>query len=293
MKRIIFLTLIISLPLFVFVGVNAQEIQSSILTQVDYQGQVPVDMDLDGITDQGEIQIYNTDPVNPDSDSDGYYDGIEIIAETEPLNKNSIPGVPSAVQGTQYEIPWAWYFSRASGLVAFILLYISIFLSLTLRVSFLRNLFAPLYAMQAHCWISLQATILALIHAVVLIFDKFFGLNLVDIFIPFASNYEKNLVALGILSFYLMLILVATSYGKKYISQKTWRMVHFLNIILYVVVVLHAYYLGTDMQNDIVKNIFVYSNVFLVLLMLVNMFLRIKEKITRKNAIASDSELIK
>lgn len=282
-KKILFLVAV--LGVFVVENANAQQNQQ-IQEQVNYEGQIPVDTDLDGLTDQSELQLYKTDSKNPDTDGDGYYDGVEVMAETDPLDGNSIPGLPPTRQNldelSQNETPWPWYVSRMSGLVAFVLLYLSILLGLTIRIPFLGKFFAPLYAMQAHCWIALQATIFAFLHGISLVFDKFLDFRLVDVFVPFVSSFEKGLIAVGVIGFYLMIILVATSYGKKYMSHKLWRAVHFLSIILYAFVVAHAYYLGTDMNNVIIKNVFVYSNLVLVLLMSVNMFLRIKEKIAKK-----------
>lgn len=278
--------------IFVFGHAKAQEISAP---QVNYDGQLVIDSDLDGLTDQAEIQIYYTDPKNPDTDNDGYYDGSEVLAGSDQLDANSIPGLPTTVNltaQTQDETPWPWYIARVSGLVGFTLLYLSIFLGLTIRVLFLRKIFAPLYAMQGHCWIAFQATLFAFIHGTVLAFDKFMGFRLVDVFVPFASSYEPQLVALGIIGFYLIVIITVSSYGRKYISQKLWRVLHFLNIILYASVVAHAYLLGTDMKNEIVRNIFVGANAFLILLMLINMFARIKENISRKNAVIPNSEQV-
>lgn len=182
------------------------------------------------------------------------------------------------------EVPWAWYISRASGLMAFALLYVSIFLGLTLRIPLLRKIFAPAIALDVHAWISVQATVFAFLHGAALLFDKFLNLSLADLFVPFVSDYEPGLLALGIFSFYLMIILVATSYGKKYISHKLWRAVHFLNILLYAFVLIHAVKLGTDLKNPIAYSIFLWSNVFLIFLMLINMQLRIADTIRIRKA---------
>lgn len=284
MKKI--LLMLVVLGLFTFGYVKAQ--QNVAALQVDYQGQAPIDSDLDGLTDQSEIQIYQTDPKNPDTDGDRYYDGAEILANSDSLDANSIPGMPPISQyasvSPQNETPWPWYIARAGGLVGFALLYLSIFLGLTIRVPFLRKIFAPLYALQGHCWIAFQATLFALIHGTVFIFDKFLGFKLVDVFVPFASSYEPSLVALGIIGFYLMVILTASSYGRRFISQKLWRVLHFTNIFLYVFVVIHALYLGTDLKIPLLRDIFIALNEFLVLLMFINMFSRIRQNIARKNA---------
>jgi DMSO/TMAO reductase YedYZ heme-binding membrane subunit len=282
-KKIIFALLFFGFFAFGFAQIPTSNAQQA--STVNYDGQDPIDTDLDGLTNQGETQIYNTSPDKEDSDDDGYTDAVEVLNNSNPSDGESDPlSVLNSLSNLKDETSWPWYISRASGLVAFLLLYVSIFLALTLRVPFLRKYFEPMYALNAHGWIALQATVIALVHGLVLIFDKFLGFSVFDVLIPFKSNYETSMVTLGILSFYLMAILVATSYGRKYMSQKFWRVVHFSNIILYVIVVIHAFYLGTDMKNDIVRNVFILANAFLVLIMLINMFLRIKEKIARRNA---------
>jgi hypothetical protein len=45
----------------------------------------PVDSDNDGLTDDEEIRIYQTDPYNPDTDGDGIPDGVEIKNGYSPL----------------------------------------------------------------------------------------------------------------------------------------------------------------------------------------------------------------
>jgi len=43
------------------------------------------DSDDDGLMDYEEIHDYETDPLNPDSDGDGYSDGVEVIGGYDPL----------------------------------------------------------------------------------------------------------------------------------------------------------------------------------------------------------------
>lgn len=270
------------LLLLVFLGMGFFY-QAQAQIAVDYQNQLIVDSDLDGLTDQGEDQIYKTDPADPDSDGDGFFDGTEILNGTGALDNTSFPALtnPQAVSVKQ-ETPWPWYVTRISGLVAFALLYISIFFGLVIRIRFLHKFFAPLQSLNAHGWIALQATLIAFLHGFVLIFDKFLKFTFASVFIPFASSYETLLVALGTIAFYLMVLLTATSYLRKHLSYSIWRAIHFLNIGLYVAVVTHAFFLGTDLRSNLGKDIFLALNGFLVVFMLVNMFLRIKGNIDRR-----------
>ncbi|MDQ1284494.1 MAG: methionine sulfoxide reductase heme-binding subunit [Patescibacteria group bacterium] len=180
------------------------------------------------------------------------------------------------------DVPWAWYLSRASALVGFSLLYISIFLGLAVRTPFLNKIIKPVYSLRAHCWISLQALIFALIHGLALLFDKFIDFSLADIFIPFVSEFETGLIALGIISFYLMIILVVSSYLKQYVSQRVWRALHSLNVGLYMASIIHAFYLGTDMKEEMIRNVFIYANLLLIALFAVNILIRLRLVVGKK-----------
>lgn len=295
-KRINFLygvtiLLTILLPMFFFlVGI----IEAQNPATVDYGNELILDSDLDGLTDKGERQLFRTDPTNIDTDKDGYEDGVEVVGGYDPNDSANFPGeiipVPER-ENSQSEIPWAWYLARAGGVVAFLLLYISIFLGLTIRIPFLRKIVSPIYSFSLHCLISLYATLFALFHGGVLIFDKFLGFDIFDILIPFASSYQHVLVGFGITGFYLMVILVATSYGRKFISPKLWRITHFTNVVLYIFVLIHATKLGTDLKNPLIFDIFLWANAFLVLVILYNIELRISDaiKIRRERKLQQQS----
>ena len=52
--------------------------------------QVAIDSDGDGLTDDEELNIYKTDPNNPDTDGDGLKDGEEVhVYKTDPLNPDT------------------------------------------------------------------------------------------------------------------------------------------------------------------------------------------------------------
>jgi DMSO/TMAO reductase YedYZ heme-binding membrane subunit len=269
--------LLASLFFIVPKNVGAQE-----LNKVNYPDGTVVDSDLDGLTDEGEKQIYHTDPLNPDTDGDGYLDGAEVIGGSNPLDPSS-PGklqtITNTISFVESETPWAWYTTRVSGLVGFFLLFASIFLGVAIRLPFLQKIIKPSYSYSTHCWISLQAVIFAFIHGASLLFDKYLGFNVADIFVPLALKSDivnPIFLALGIIGFYLMIVLVVTSYLRKYIGQKIWRLVHFLNIILYIFVIVHAYFLGTDMKNPVTRDIFLALNGILILLFILNIIYRLR-----------------
>lgn len=164
-------------------------------------------------------------------------------------------------------------------MVGYFLLWISIFLGLSIRTPFLNRVIKPVYSYKIHCWISLQALIFAAVHGLSLLGDKYANFSLGNIFIPFfpqtGEGVNPEFLALGIISFYIMIILVLSSYLKNRLSYSFWRGLHFLSIGLFVIVFIHALYLGTDMKSEIVRNIFIYANGFLAFLMVINLITRI------------------
>ena len=50
------------------------------------------DSDNDGLSDREETERYETDPLNPDSDGDGYIDVAEVATQHDPNDRND--GIP-------------------------------------------------------------------------------------------------------------------------------------------------------------------------------------------------------
>ncbi|MDO8529176.1 MAG: ferric reductase-like transmembrane domain-containing protein [bacterium] len=263
--------------------------------KVDYKGEVIIDSDLDGLTDEGEKQIYHTDPNNPDSDGDGIFDGTEVLNGTDPLDSASpaaVQTITQTIKQQQGETPWTWYIVRASGLVGFIILYALIFLGLAARIPVLKKI-VPSNSLEIHCWLSIQAFTFIMIHGLAVPFDKFMqsqNVTFASVLIPFASPYHPALMALGIIGAYIMLVLMLTSYFKRLIPYRFWRTIHYLSIALYVFAVIHSFLLGTDFKNNWVWSIFFVANGVLVILIFANIFFKMTTSFENKDLRRSNGE---
>lgn len=69
---------------------------------------VLIDSDNDGLVDEDEVNIYNTDPNNPDTDGDGYNNGLEIKIGYNPLGEGRL-------QTETIEEPWRIYTNDTFG----------------------------------------------------------------------------------------------------------------------------------------------------------------------------------
>ena len=64
--------------------------------------------------------------------------------------------------------------------------------------------------------------------------------------IPFASSYKPFWSGLGSLALYLFLAIILSSYLRKQIGQKSWRLFHYTSYLGFLLALLHGLMAGTD-----------------------------------------------
>ena len=75
----------------VFVFGTGDTIERSSTPSAATDDQMADDSDGDGLSDEEESTVYQTDPANADSDEDGFTDGEEVSGGTDPLDSDSTP----------------------------------------------------------------------------------------------------------------------------------------------------------------------------------------------------------
>lgn len=232
MKFKIIVTILFS---FLFVG--------SAFAQVDYGANSPKDSDFDGLTDQGEVQIYETDPLKFDTDGDGISDGAEILFGTSPVSKNNFSATAKA---KEKEIPWVWYMIRSTGLAAYFLMFIVTVLGIGVYTKFIFKFLKSETAFVWHKLLSVYTWIFVTIHIVALFFDEYLGFSVKNVFIPFLSHFKNIPVSLGIFGFYGLLVIIISSLFFRLKHRRTWRLLHYVSYPTFFLVMLHGIKTGTD-----------------------------------------------
>lgn len=196
---------------------------------------------------------------------------------------------PSAIvyaQTGMQAVPLAWYITRVSGILAFVMMYLSFFFGFSLRITWIRKFF-PFNMLAVHRRVSVLALIFTVVHAVAPIFDRQFRLSTVEVLIPFISDYATDLIAMGVIGMYLMAILVVSSYLQKRLPYWFWRVLHYSYVVLYVLVVIHAIRLGTDFAQPWVVNLIYAATGLLVILAVLNIRQRILVFRAKRNRLMS------
>jgi predicted ferric reductase len=139
-----------------------------------------------------------------------------------------------------------WYLSRGSAFVALTLLWLSMALGLLITNKMARTWPGVPVSFALHEFISILGLGFALFHALILMGDRYIGYTLAQVLIPFASSYKPLWVGLGQLGFYTMLIVTLSFYVRSRIGQKTWRSLHYVSFITYLIALLHGIAAGSD-----------------------------------------------
>ena len=139
-----------------------------------------------------------------------------------------------------------WYTTRATGLVALVLLTAGMCAGLLTSVRFEVPGWPRFVTLGLHRNLSLLALAFTVLHVVTTVLDSFVSIPMADAFIPFIGSYRPFWLGLGAVSFDLMLALVITSLLRARMSLRSWRLIHWSAYACWPVAVLHGLGTGTD-----------------------------------------------
>ena len=139
-----------------------------------------------------------------------------------------------------------WYVTRGAGAVTLILLSTVVVLGI-LGTQRVQTAGWPRFLTTAlHSNLALMTLVFLALHVVTAVVDPFTNLGWAAAFIPFDSYYRTFWLGLGVISFELLLAIVATSLVRGFIGHRTWRAIHWLTYGAWPIGVVHGLGTGTD-----------------------------------------------
>ena len=142
-----------------------------------------------------------------------------------------------------------WYASRATGIVALLLLTAVLMLGILVnRQGRLPGL--PRFAVtDIHRNLSLLAVTFIAVHVLTAVLDTYVHIPLLSAVIPFASGYERLWLALGAISLDLMLAMIVTSLVRGRMNRIVWRAIHLLAYASWPIAFAHSIGSSKDLQQ--------------------------------------------
>jgi methionine sulfoxide reductase heme-binding subunit len=144
---------------------------------------------------------------------------------------------------------YLWYASRATGVVALVLLTAVMVLGIIVtRQGRLPGL--PRFATTGlHRNLSLLALVFVVIHVVTAVTDGFVNIPLTAAIVPLTSSYERIWLTLGAVSLDLMLAAVVTSLLRGRLPRRVWLAVHLTAYLSWPVAWVHSLFAGGDLRH--------------------------------------------
>lgn len=142
-----------------------------------------------------------------------------------------------------------WYVSRATGVVALLLMTAVVLLGLLVaRNGKLPGL--PRFAASGlHRNLSLVALVFVVLHVLTAVADGYVRIPLTATVIPLTSEYKPIAMSLGAVSLDLSLALIVTSLIRARLNPVLWRGVHLLAYLSWPLAWLHSYTSATDLRS--------------------------------------------
>ena len=139
-----------------------------------------------------------------------------------------------------------WYATRATGIVALVLLTGTVMLGVAGTARAASPRWPRIVTAGLHRNLSLTAAALVGVHVITTVLDPFAAIGLVAAFIPFSSDYRPLWLSLGAVAFDLLLAVLITSLLRDRLNHRAWQLVHLLVYVCWPVALWHGLGTGTD-----------------------------------------------
>jgi sulfoxide reductase heme-binding subunit YedZ len=139
-----------------------------------------------------------------------------------------------------------WLASRASGLVALVLVTISVGIGLAMAGKVLRRPGLSRKLLAVHEQTALAGLIAIAVHGISLLGDPWLHPGVAGVVVPFALGFKTFFTGLGVVAAYLAMLLGLSYYARKRVGARLWRKAHRATIAVYALGLVHALGAGSD-----------------------------------------------
>jgi sulfoxide reductase heme-binding subunit YedZ len=142
-----------------------------------------------------------------------------------------------------------WYMSRATGIVALVLLTGVFVLGIAVRGKNTLPGLPKFASTDLHRNFSLLAVAFVAVHVLTAVLDGYVHIPLLTAVIPFTSGYERLWLGIGAVGFDLMLAMIVTSLLRGRLNRRLWRAIHLTAYLCWPIALAHSVFAGKDLRQ--------------------------------------------
>jgi DMSO/TMAO reductase YedYZ heme-binding membrane subunit len=152
-----------------------------------------------------------------------------------------------------------WYLMRASGLVALVLLTVTMVAGVANVRRFATSRWPRAVNALLHRNVALLATVFLGLHVATAALDTYVSVGWLAAVVPFSSQWDRLWVGVGTAAVDLMVAVLLTSLLRARMTPRTWRAVHWLAYAAWPLAVVHGFAAGTDSGAAWARSVYVVS----------------------------------
>ncbi len=152
-----------------------------------------------------------------------------------------------------------WYLARASGLVSYLLLFVSMCSGAIFKSGRANWGGGKWRTLDLHQFTGVLGLGLMFLHVFSLLGDKYFNYTLVQLLVPMTSPYRPFPIALGIIAFYISLVAIVAWFMRKSIGNRGWKIMHAAAVAVFLLGLIHGIASGSDTSSIWVQLLYAVS----------------------------------
>lgn len=164
-----------------------------------------------------------------------------------------------------------WMAIRGSGVIAYALLAGSTIWGLLITTKVLGRAVKAKPVAWFHESLAIASLLATGLHMYLLYNDDYLLFGYRELFVPGASPWRPLATALGVMASYMLFIVTATFYIKKWISQNAWRTIHFASFGTFIAAALHGVFSGTDTGHPVIIGMYVGTLAIVTMLVVIRL----------------------
>lgn len=146
-----------------------------------------------------------------------------------------------------------WHLTRATGIVAWALAVGSVLWGVALSTRALGAKPRAPWLLDLHRFLGAATVAFVALHLGALVADSYVHFGAADLVVPFATDWKPLAVALGIVAFWLLLVVEVTSLARARLPKRVWRAVHLTSYAVAALSTAHLLAAGTDAGNPVLR----------------------------------------